>query len=1254
MIRLPFSLSALTTLIAPRTLRRLYGLAGLIVFLWILGWLVVPPVLRSQGEVLASEFLGRTVKIGQVRFLPWSLELSLHDVSVADAQGKGHLLQVQRIHVDAELQSLLRWAPVVDALEIDAPKIRITQQGPGRTDIDDILDRLAQSGASADSPNAPPAAFALYNIAVRDGAVEFDDRIVHQTHQLRDLQFSLPFVSTLSSHRQVKVAPRLAFRFNGSAFESSAQAMPFSEGLRTDAFIDLRDLDLSVFRNYLPASLPVRLESALADAQLRVSFEQKTAPAVQLSGTLRVRDLKLTDADQQIPLSFDALEVQLSDSQPLLRQLRIASVRLDAPRVDMRRDAAGRFNVDWTAPSTPEVKRPRRAAAARQAASAPAAAAGWDVSVDHVVVNGGRVNWQDASVPTGARVALHELVLDASDFTFPFKRPVRFAASVRVAGQSATLPEGRLALSGEGTDRSGRVALSARALALGMAAPYLSQWVTPRVAGGLDADVGLAWNGPAIVVHVAQLGLDQVVLACNAATGCPEAMPASIAMQGRQSLAELKGFRLENAQIDLARRTVRVGQLSLAQPRAWVERAEDGRWMFERWQVAQPGDGPGQTKADAAPWSVHFAEVGIDGGAAAFRDSAYGEPAAVNVTGLRVRMQDFSVQHTGAKPATLQLTARMGAGRADPGRLEYEGSLALAPLLVQGRVLATQLPLHALEPYVSRGFRADIRRADGSFKGQVQVAEAAAGLQWRVQGDAALDDVRIRMPAVATTTAGAETPAPGSLRRGEDLLNWKSLGLRGVDAQQSPGKPVTLEVRETSLSDFFARIILQPDGRLNLQGLVQPAVAAGSVPVAGVAVQPAVTGSAKAMVAADATLKPVIRLGPMSLTGGRIHFTDLFVRPNYSANLTELAGRLGATSSEPAQAGAEPAMAELELRGRAEGTASLEIVGTLNPLAQPLALDVQGRMRDLELPPLSPYTIKYAGHGIERGKLSMDVRYRVQPDGQLTASNQLVLHQLTFGDPIEGAPASLPVRLAVALLADRNGVIDVELPISGSLNDPEFRLGSLIFKIIGNLVMKAVTAPFSLLTGALGGGNELGQVSFAAGSVVLDDAARQDLDKVVKALSDRPALKLTVAGMASLEEERDAWKRQTLLQALVAQKRRAAMRAGQPAQEVKDVTDAEYPTLLQEVYRRSDITKPRNLVGIAKDLPVQEMEALLLAGIPVSEEAMRELALARGVAVRDYLASRQLAPERLFLGAAKVLRQQVAWKPRAELSLATR
>ena len=467
----------------------------------------------------------------------------------------------------------------------------------------------------------------------------------------------------------------------------------------------------------------------------------------------------------------------------------------------------------------------------------------------------------------------------------------------------------------------------------------------------------------------------------------------------------------------------------------------------------------------------------------------------------------------------------------------------------------------------------------------------------------------------------------------------------------APGKPVAVDVRETALSDFFARIIVQSDGRINLQDMLQPSATPQAVPSAspGNAASAPVSGGA-----ADAGPAPVIRFGPVALTGGRVHFSDYFIQPNYSADLSELAGRLSAFSSVPAAVGAAPEMADLELRGRAEGTASLEVTGKLNPLAKPLALDIQGRMRDLELPPLSPYTIKYAGHGVERGKLSMDVSYRVQPDGQLTASNKLVLNQLTFGEPVQGAPASLPVKLAVALLADRNGVIDVDLPISGSLNDPEFRLGSVILKIIGNLILKAVTAPFSLLAWAFGGGDELGSVPFAAGSALLDAEALQGLDKVVKALIERPALKMTVAGMASLEVERDAWKRAQLQQSLLAQKRRAALRAGQPAEEVKAVTPEEYPALLKEVYRRSDIAKPRNLVGIAKDLPPGEMEALLLASIPVSEASMRELALARGVAVRDYLASRQLPSDRLFLGAVRVAPADAAWKPHAELTLATR
>ena len=189
-------------------------------------------------------------------------------------------------------------------------------------------------------------------------------------------------------------------------------------------------------------------------------------------------------------------------------------------------------------------------------------------------------------------------------------------------------------------------------------------------------------------------------------------------------------------------------------------------------------------------------------------------------------------------------------------------------------------------------------------------------------------------------------------------------------------------------------------------------------------------------------------------------------------------------------------------------------------------------------------------------------------------------------------------------------------------------------------------------------------VGFAPGTAVLGADAKVSLDKVAKALTYRPALKMTVIGTASLDVERDAYKLERLNALLHAEKRRAALAGGAAlpavaasasasAVQAAPITDAEKPALLREVYKRADMAKPRNLIGMAKDIPVPEMEALLLANIAVTDDVMRELALQRGVAVKDYLASRQLPVERLFLGAVKPVPADGKWTPRAELNLMT-
>ncbi len=1308
--------------------RFVWALAGLVA-VWAVGWLAVPPILKSQAEKIAGQQLGRKVSIASVDFKPWTLELTVTDLAVATADGAGEQLKIGRIYIDGELESLLRLAPVVDALTVDTPTLRITHLGDGHYDIDDILARLNQPG---DQPPGAPPRFALYNLALNGGAVDFTDQAVGRTHELRGLDVSVPFLSNLASQREVKVAPRLAFRLNGSVFDSAAEGTPFAQTRKTDAAVRISGLNLAPYLGYLPASLPVRLQSAVLGADLKLAFEQTPQTIVRLSGTLQANDVVVTNVPAAGVkgalggdlLAFKSLQLTLDDVQPLARRIKLSKVTLESPVLAVRRDAAGGLNLALAAgsdaPASGKSVTPEKIAnndhftgaigqkSTKTAVVTPATP--WAVEVAQAELRSGVVRWSDASTPRPAEVALKGLTLDASGIVWPFVQPLQFSGAGQIDGAAAAdaASAANLRFTGQATDRMATVTASVGPLPLSLAGPYLAGFLAPALSGEVQADLAVNWaaaeagRDAALTIQAKTLSLDDLALraappvvrkaAGRAANLGPSqaAAPPAKARNSVAALASVQKIEITDAQVDVSGQSVTVARLAVTRPMARVERDADGRWMYERWlKNAGPVDAApatssarsGSSSAAAPPapptarsattpaapaWKLLLSDVSLVGGVLGYADRATPKPVEFEVSGLKVALKNFSPD--GRKPSPLTLSARVGAGQTEPGRVDYQGNLALAPLSAAGQVQIVRLPVHAFEPYFGNTLNIELLRADASFKGRVRYADGAAGPSVDLAGDTALEDLRANSVPVSAPASGTGT-ASTTLWVPEEILSWKALSLRGLAVSLAPGTSTSVAVAETALSDFFARVIIDPTGRINLQDLVKPSAAPGTA--AGATPTTAVAPSGSTTVAATVPSGPASRIdvGPISLVNGKVLFSDRFVRPNYTANLSELTGRLSAFSSVPPTG--SPQLADLELRGRAEGTASLEILGQLNPLATPLALDISAKVRDLELPPLSPYAIKYAGYGIERGKLSVDVAYKVQPDGQLTASNNLVLNQLSFGDKVEGAPASLPVKLAVALLADRHGVIDINLPISGSLNDPQFRLGPVIFKVIVNLIVKAITSPFSLLASAFGGGgDELSTVKFAPGSAVLAADARAGLDKVAKALADRPALTMTVVGTASLQAEREGYKRERLNALVQAEKRRAALAAGQTATATITVAPAEYPALLKEVYRRADIPKPRNLVGLAKDLPGPEMEALLLASIPVTDEAMRELALQRGVAVKDYLASRQLPVERLFLGAAKAVEGSAAgagdgaakagaaaaadWSPRAELSLKTR
>ncbi|SDX90530.1 protein of unknown function [Variovorax sp. YR634] len=1243
---------------------------------WVIAWLAVPPIAKSQLQKIASEKLGRQVTVGKIDFKPWTLELTLNDLRIATADGSKSQVAINRIYADAELQSIFRLAPVIDAVTVDGPAILLTHQADGKYDIDDILAKL--SAGPPPDPNAKPARFAIYNIAINGGSVDFDDQTVKRKHELRDFVLKVPFLSNLDSKRDINTEPKLAFALNGSKFDSAAFTTPFSDNRKTDAHVQFKGLDLVPYLGYIPGGLPVKLQAGSLDADLKIGFEQAATTGLKITGTVEAHATKVADARGRDLLAFDSLKLALADVRPLESVFHLSEVALVKPQLAVARDAAGKLNLLATDPATGATEKVASppAAAASAPAGKPAPKPVLKVQVDKVALNGGRIGWRDETVNPAAAVDVTDLGLDVTGVTWPMEKPAEFNGSTAIAGAS-------LKFKGSATDKVADVQTEVDALPLSLAAPYLAQSLEPTLDGKLSGQIDIAWAQPDLKFKARRLSADGLALT-----------------QAKTALASVGRFELVDAEVDMTKHTLNVASFTATNPKVRVERDSEKRWMFERWLKTPAGGGTKEAEAKVAapkpaaaempqpgantkPWALTIGTLAVDNGALSYADKAGANPVTVEVTAFKLHAQKIAPDTNTTSP--LEVSGRIGSGRSDPGRFDYKGNVVLKPLAAEGRLEVVSFPAHTFKAYYADALNVDIRRAFASYRGTVRYATLPAGMSIKLSGDTALDDFRANSVSL--------TQSPGFDRNTNQLLSWKTLSLRGLQVSMAPNAPPNVDVRETTLTDFFARVIIDPTGRLNLLNLTKkgeaqanavaaaageastrkgpggtttttravPARPSGGAPVSaenmvGGAPEPAKPVAAAAPVAtaqADSGPAPVINFGPMSLVNGKIDFTDLFVKPNYSADLSELTGKLSSFSSNPPKGeSGRPALADLELRGKAQQTAALEITGKLNPLAKPLELDITAKMRDLDLAPLSPYSVRYAGHGIERGKMSMDVNYKVAPDGQLTATNKLVLNQLQFGDEVAGAPASLPVKLAVALLADRNGVIDVDLPLSGSLNDPQFSVGPLIWKAVVNLIVKAVTAPFSLLTGGLGGGSgESSAITFEPGSSELSAAAKEGLDKVAKALTDRTTLQMTVIGTSSLEKERDAYQRQRVRQLAYAEKRRVAVRGGQTGTDVPPVTDAEYPELLTAVYKRADITKPRNLVGLAKDLPVPDMEKLLFASVPVDEESMRQLAVERGAAVRDYLLAKKLPSERLFLGAVRTSASGSDWKPGAELSL---
>ena len=1174
--------------------------AGFLAIWAILGFLFLPPILRGVLERKLSEALHRPATLRRLAFNPFTFEATLEGLDVKEKGGKGPFLSFERLAMNFEAMSLFRGGPVARSVRLAKPSITLIRNADGTYNVQDLLDEAAKPKPPAEKP----LRFSFNNIQIENGSLDFDDRPESTRHQVRDIDIGIPFLSNIPSKVEITTQPVFHAKVNGAPFDLRGSTKPFSPTHETTVNLNLTDLDLPYYLAYVPKTMPSRITSGRLDTRLALTFSQPGggSPRLVVTGTTAVRSLAATFSGRPV-LKCESFDAALASFDVFARKARFSSVKVVAPEIWVRRDKEGRRPIleAFIAPAVrTEKKAPESLPAKRPEQPAPPLV----VEVAQIGVERGTVHHEEMSdTAQPFHVDIHDLAVSVKDAsTAPGK-----TASLEFSGKAET---------GETFQNTGTVTLDPLVLEGDFAAgsiplkryrPFYAERVLFEIEDGtLEVKTKYRFEG-------GEKGNTTLSgLSADLRT------PRLVKRGERDPFFQAPSLKVGGTNVDLGKHDVTVGEISSAGGVLAVLRDKDGNPDLAKLVAPSP---PSAAQAPReAPWRIALGRLALDGYTVKIDDRSIRVPARYRLTNTGLVLEKISTE----KGSKGNLTFRFGVdGKGVAG---VQGPVGFDPMFADLKTDVKAIPLVPIQGYIVQDFNVSLARGTVSAAGSLHFGQGADGkASFTYKGGALVSQFLVLDRATNL-----------------DLLKWESFSAEGMNAGFNP---MFLEISRLSMSGIGADVSIEPDGTTSLQRVTGKAPAKEAPP--GTETEGAADGSAAATAAgssppADSPAPPPaapanassndkvpIRIDTLAVQGGRIGFADRSIQPNYVATLSGVAGTVKGLNSR------EGTVAQLDLRGSLANHSPLQISGSVNPLSASAFADVKASFHDIDLPPFTGYSGKYAGYGIARGVLSMDVAYKLD-HRKLAAQNHFLVDQFDFGEKIESRTATkLPVRLAVSLLKDKDGLIDLDLPIEGSLDDPKFKIWGVLWKVVGNLVGKAVTAPFTLLGKLLGGkGEEFSSVEFADGHEAPDEAARKKLDALAHALTQRPALKLEAAGRTSGEADREGLKKLRLERKVKAQKLASMAKKDDAPASVDDVVveEKEYETFLKKAYKKEDFKKPTNTLGFARDIPASEMEELMLANLTVTDDDLRQLALARANSVKDYLAnSGKIDVSRIFV-----------------------
>jgi len=902
-----------------------------------------------------------------------------------------------------------------------------------------------------------------------------------------------------------------------------------------------------------------------------------------------IADLKLAEADGAPLVAFRHLKVNAELASLWHRGVVLKELELVAPDVNVVIAPDGSVNLVRLAP-------PAGPAPAGSAPEKPKAdERPLPVRIGTLSIVEGRLGFEDRTHKHPFAAELTPISFSLSDFRTDVGHQNAYSFSGRT--RSAERLEWSGAFTVQPLGSSGTFALTD--LRLATLDAYVEDSLPTKLASG-TVQLGGSYQ------------FDLQPLALEIALPSVKVRDLSIAERGASAAAPvvIPQIDLDSLAFSLSRRDVGVKRLEVRGAHVDLVREADGSINLARLAKPSPASSSEKSSEKPAqqsgpPWTVHADVLALEEATLAWEDRTTSPPARMRLSPVAVAVNDWSTA-SGNRP---KLDAKVGIdGR---GLLSVRGDFGLEP---PGAALALDLkdfPLPSLQPYVAQATAMTLHSGRFSTKGNLAfTAPAAAPVTSKFSGEVRVDDLR-------TTDR---------LLR-EDFVKWRSLAITGIQFQQQPDR---LRIDRIVARQPYARVVIAENGTVNVSEVLAPQK---EVPEKKPEKKPETRAS-----------KPFpVAIRTVQVVDGSANFADHSIQPNFASGIVGLNGEVSGLSSDPGS------RAKVALSGSVDQYSPVDISGEVNLLSAAVYSDVAVKFSNIELTTFNPYSGKFAGYAISKGKLSTAMKYRVE-DRKLDAQHHIVVDNLEFGDKTDSKDAApIPIKFGVALLKDKRGVIELDLPVSGTLDDPEFRLGPLIWKAVVGLLSKIVTAPFKAIGAMFGGGDELAFVEFQPGSAALTEEATKKLATLANGLAERPQIRLNVPNTIATAADSDVVAKQalaTLIPPVDASKpfddvaKRKRLEAFEMVYRARLKTMPAYPAEMQA-------SKDPNL-----DARLGFVQSALLEHLKPTPDALDALGQQRAAAVRDVLlAHKELSPERVFIVAKPMEAAPAAGAVRMEMKL---